>query len=634
MTAFLDIGSLAHMFEDRQAPPADGSGLPSGASGPAGVAGVAGAAAPAAVDLVTAVARARSAPGSAPPALAGPDVWAVPGVPRPAALRVVRPSEAVASVCAAVVAVPAAAPDDPVVALADTRALLVAAAALQAAALDRLADVRARALHTLTDAPSTAAWLRRSGHDVDPAALAAAGRLARHPAVRDQVTADRAAELAAAASGIPAGGQACDDPDGGDPAAGLATGDPAAGLATGDPAGGRPVARGIGLRQADQLCRALDRVRPHLDRPDGLIDGLPGAAVLEGVAGGAYDLLCEARGGVADDDPLLAAWSGGLAGALTASTQTGALERLLLVVAAHLDPVLLPAAVTCLTDALLPVQLQQRSDAAHRERGLTLRRDDAGGWRITRGRLDDQAGELLQTVLTACGGTDPANPQDTAAWAAARADGAGAGGAGGAGGGGADGGGAGAGDARDLPPARSRAQRDHDALALGLRTLLDSGALGSRGKAVPHVGVLVTVDQLAALDDAGPAPGALPARSTTTGCSLAGSVVRRWLADSALVRLVTSLGRRVVETSHTQRTLTATERRLLHAQWGGRCAGAGCAHDSTHGLVPHHGQAWALTGTTSLEDSVPVCDPCHAHVHRHGRLRLRDGRVLRDDRPP
>ena len=55
------------------------------------------------------------------------------------------------------------------------------------------------------------------------------------------------------------------------------------------------------------------------------------------------------------------------------------------------------------------------------------------------------------------------------------------------------------------PAPRSRRQQDHDALTLGLRALLDSGALGTRGKNVPHLFITLGLD---ALHDS---PGALPA---------------------------------------------------------------------------------------------------------------------------
>ena len=90
-----------------------------------------------------------------------------------------------------------------------------------------------------------------------------------------------------------------------------------------------------------------------------------------------------------------------------------------------------------------------------------------------------------------------------------------------------------------------------------------------------------------------------------------------------------SLGRKVIETSHTERTLKAHERRALLVQWGGRCAGAGCTSPPGTPLIPHHANPWARTGTTSLADAVPFCDTTHHDLHEGGRtILLRDGRRL------
>lgn len=64
--------------------------------------------------------------------------------------------------------------------------------------------------------------------------------------------------------------------------------------------------RELSVAGAARVVAALVRVRPHVDRPDGLVDGQPAeptvqAVVVDGVLG----LVCQARGGLADDDPLL-----------------------------------------------------------------------------------------------------------------------------------------------------------------------------------------------------------------------------------------------------------------------------------------------------------------------------------------
>ena len=217
---------------------------------------------------------------------------------------------------------------------------------------------------------------------------------------------------------------------------------------------------------------------------------------------------------------------------------------------------------------------------------------------MLQGELDLECGELLHTVLTAARATDPDNPADTASWAAQHSDEPGA------------------------PAPRSRRQQDHDALKLALRRLLDTGTLGLRDKTCPHLLVTVSLDQLQSR------PGALPA-TTAAGTTLPAGLVRRLLCDSRISRLVLSLGRKVLETSHTERTLTPHERRALHVQWGGRCAGAGCTSPPGTPLVPHHANPWHTTGTTAYTDSVPLCDSTHHDLHTgHKTIRLRDGRRL------
>jgi len=240
------------------------------------------------------------------------------------------------------------------------------------------------------------------------------------------------------------------------------------------------------------------------------------------------------------------------------------LEAALVVLALHLEPAQLRPALARLVDALLPVRLQERSDRAHTDRGLTLLRDpDGSGWFLTDADLDDECGELLWTVLQAQLATDPDNPTDTTAA-----------------------------QGRHHEPTeqlydgtgpRSWKQRRHDTLKLGLRRLLDSAALGVRDKAAPHLAVTIGLDTLHDL------PGALPAMGAS-GQRLPVGLVRRWLCDSVLTRYVLSLGHRLVESSHTERTLKPHERRAKRVQTGGICQAAGCPPRPrpTPCTPPHH----------------------------------------------
>jgi len=89
---------------------------------------------------------------------------------------------------------------------------------------------------------------------------------------------------------------------------------------------------------------------------------------------------------------------------------------------------------------------------------------------------------------------------------------------------------------------------------------------------------------------------------------------------------------RVVEISHTQRTATALERLILHVQTGGVCQRRACGNGprTGHTLVPHHAELFSHTGTTTLDDTVWICEVDHDH-HLHGQglnLTLKDGRVI------
>jgi hypothetical protein len=103
------------------------------------------------------------------------------------------------------------------------------------------------------------------------------------------------------------------------------------------------------------------------------------------------------------------------------------------------------------------------------------------------------------------------------------------------------------------------------------------------------------------------------------------------LCDSAITRFVLSLGSRVIEMSHTERTLKPHERRIKLLETGGVCQAAGCSKGlhSGHPLVPHHVTAYARCRETSLAQTVLLCDGSHHDLHVGSRtIRLKDGRRL------
>lgn len=477
--------------------------------------------------------------------------------------------EALVSAVAAVASVPVAELPGSV-AVTEAGVLLRQLEVLRGVVLARVADVDTRQLHTLVDSPSTGTWLAAQQTSLTRTEVALARRLSSFPV------------LAAAV----------DD-----------------GL--------------LSVAVAARVAGALAKLRRHVDRPDGLIDGQPAEETLHAViVDGVLTAVCQARGGLADTDPLLRSLHAELE--RIATSPTGELRRLepaLVLLAQHVEPGDLPGALGLLVDALLPHELERRAADQHDGRGFGLRlKDDGSGWMITRGDLDLECGELLQAFLESELAVDPDSATDTAAWARARAVGWQPGDELPAGGGAAE-----RGPAGDCGGPRSVHQRRHDALRNGLRRYLDSGVAGLRDKVAPHVAVTVSLD---ALHDM---PGALPPVAAS-GARLPRSLVRRWWCDSAITRFVMGLGHRVLETSHTERTLKAHERRVKRLETGGRCQAAGCSHGPGHRLVPHHPNPWARCGTTSLADTVLLCEQSHHDLHSGGRvLRLKDGRRLGPD---
>jgi hypothetical protein len=447
----------------------------------------------------------------------------------------------------------------PAQALADTAALLNVVERLRGALLGRVADVDARQLHVLDGSATAGAWVERQQTSLGRGEIALARRLVGFPCL---VQAVREGSLSVAV--------------------------------------------------AERVGKALGKLRPHLDRPDGLIDGQDGEqAVTAVVVDGVRMQVCQALGGLADDDPRVADLVAAL-GDIAASPvgQLARVEAAFVLLAGRVEPAQLPGALGMLVDALLPNELERKAEDGWRNRGFGLKRkDDGSGWRITAGDLDLECGELLHTVLQAELATDPDNPADTEGFAQLRTDGWQAG--------------------DELPSCggpRSLRQRRHDAFKNALRRYLDSGVAGLRDKVAPHVNVTIGIDALHA------EPGSLPGVAAS-GARLPLSVVRRWWGQSAATRFILSLGHRVVEMSHTQRTLKPHERKIKNLETGGRCQGAGCAHGLEHGpLIPHHPEAFARCGTTSVNDTVMFCEPTHHDLHVGGKtIQLKDGRGLNAD---
>ena len=474
---------------------------------------------------------------------------------RPA--RLVSPSidDLVRAVDAVLAQVPADLPETQ--ALTECAELLVQVERLRAGLLGRVADVDARKLYFLADAPSASTWVAQQSTSLDRGEVALARRMATFPTLDDAVRDGR-----------------------------------------------------LSVAAAERVGKALAKLRRHVDRPDGLIDGQDGEQALVGVLGhGIRLLVCEALGGLADDDPRLLQLVSALDDLVAAPlSQLGRLERGFVLLAEQLEPTLLPDALGRLVDALLPNELEQRAQRGHDERGFTLTPKSDGSGFVPSGDLDVETGELLLAVLAAEMSVDGDNPSDTEAYGRLREQGWQSG------------------DEVPVDGPRSLRQRRHDALRAALRRYLDCGVAGMREKVRPHLSVVVGVDLLDGV------PGALPALSTVSGQRLPAGLVRTWLCDSAVSRFVVGLGHQVIEASHTDRTLKPHERRAKWIESGGRCQVAGCRCGPHQRVVPHHVEAWARTGRTSLAETAGLCDLHHHDLHVAKKvLRLRDGRRLSED---
>lgn len=484
--------------------------------------------------------------------------WCLPGVEGEQApvLPAAALRDAARSIEQALAADPAALGDAQV--LVDAKALFALTARVQALGVRYLAEVDRRGLHRLDDSPTTTSWARERALPVTGAQVALARRLDALPLLADQLLTGR-----------------------------------------------------VPLAAAQQLQTALARLRPFLDRPDGLVDGQPAEQALMGVVvHGVASVVAEARGGFRSDDDATALRCE-LEGVLAApQNELRRVEAAFLVVAREVEADQLVPALRQLTDALLPAQLEERARKASEQAELSVHAEWGTGRTLLSGSLSPECAELFHAVISAEMARDADRPQDTAAAARLREQGL---------------------DPYDpeltcLRP-RSRGEQRHDALQAALTRYLAADLGGQHDKQPVQIVVMVNAETLEG------EPGALPARGAS-GAHLPASLVRRWSCRSTIVRQVLDLRRRVIETSHTARTLKPHERRALLTQTGGVCQGAGCTRsgrDPGTVMHPHHASPWARVRRTSLADTVLLCDRTHQDLHEGKTVRLKDGRRLGPD---
>jgi hypothetical protein len=385
----------------------------------------------------------------------------------------------------------------------------------------------------------------------------------------------------------------------------------------------------VSITAGRKVSGAMHKVRPYLDRPDGLIDGLPGEEVVAAMVGNVTDQVCRDRFGLSTDDPrdagLIAELEEATAAILaTGGSQADRVEAAMVLLAQHITPRSLAGALEDLVLAVVPSLLEEKERSAQDKRAFSLTPNADGTWHAE-GTLTAECGERLHTALGAEARRDPANPVDTALREQHRA--------------------AGGTDAFDeeLPAPwerrafgepdvelvpRSRSKRLHDALNQLLERYLSTGLGGVHGKVPVQMTVTLTARTVEG------APGAPPGRGAS-GRPLARSLLRRLWCDSHVTAMLMSSGWKPLGIVHSARTVTGTELKALTAQFDNRCAGDGCCPgtpDPLIPLVPHHVKQHAVYGRTSIDETILACPTLHHDLHTGKRtVRLRDGRLLNED---
>lgn len=483
--------------------------------------------------------------------------WAIPGVPRfgdmPERARP-GPSAEVAAYAAAVRGLAALDPSDvdPGQAIVNLAELLASDQAMRPVRLGWLRDAGVRKLARLDDEVSVQTWARKRFDDVPREDIATAELLKAFPVLWAGVRATAVTVEAGRLAG-----------------------------------------------------RALKKLRPHVDRSNGLIDGQPAAEVIDAVVGNVVPLVATARMGLPDGDPVLASVLAKV-GEIKAATDSelGKLERAFTVMAEWIPLRHLKGALDQQVDALLPSELEEDAERARQRRGLRM--DPAT--RSIRLSPDDELYELLHTAIGAECRRDPENPADTDAKRELREN---------------DDADSFVEEEGDVRFPRTREQRQHDGLKSLVQKYLVAGLAGSHDKAPVAVTVLLPLEKLEK------SVGALPALGDS-GRRLPSSLVSRWWCDASVTSLVMSSGMIPLGATHTQRTLTGLERKASSAQHGRACDGVRCCspHDPLTTLVPHHVYSWAKFGKTSMVETVWLCPRLHDALHRGKTVQLRNGRWL------
>lgn len=364
------------------------------------------------------------------------------------------------------------------------------------------------------------------------------------------------------------------------------------------------------LAAARKVVHVLRQCRRHVDVGDGLIDGYSSTQVIEAVLGNVVTLVSRYLFGLSDDDPRLASLRERTAAiAAAGGSELARLEAAFTLLASEVPLPALTGLLDELLVSVLPSLLERRAEEGRLRAGLELsRRADGQGWRL-HGELDLECGERLFTALRSEAARDPRNPVDTDLWVHSRDVGVEPWDSG-----------------TEVLRPRDKRRRLHDALDRLLTRYLDASLGGVTGKVPVQLNVTIPESLMAGA-------GSLPARADS-GALIPRALIRSWWCDSSVTAFVLSLGGKALRTVHGQRTLSGRERRALHLETGGRCAGLHCCPDlpsALSDLIPHHTKRWADHGRTCLDETFGLCKPTHTALHEGKIVRLRDGRYLSED---
>ncbi len=179
--------------------------------------------------------------------------------------------------------------------------------------------------------------------------------------------------------------------------------------------------------------------------------------------------------------------------------------------------------------------------------------------------------------------------------------------------------------ARPAGDARTRAQRQADALVQLADDQLAAGGLPVLRTVKPHVVVTIAAQDLVG---EGTGPG-----TATTGFGTVISAARaRWLAcDSEVSRIVMGPDGTPLDVGRAHRVVTPALRRAVVAR-DRTCVFAGCGAPH-HWAEVHHLVHWAHGGETSLANSALLCEPHHTKVHHGFRVERDPGGRWRTYRP-